>query len=87
MKTSSIKWYFEQSTLIPIVRVRGTTTEPTLLSILLTKSVELIEKANEYDGAPIFSHELPSDSLPLMVSFTLIFKSHKRAQEFLQTLK
>lgn len=87
MKTARIEWHFEQNTMIPMIRVCGTTTEPALQSILLSSAAELIEKASKYDGAPALSHNTPNVQKPLMVSFTLIFKNHKRAQEFLQTLK
>ena len=87
MTTASIQWHFEQSTLMPIIRVRGTTTEKALQPVLLSKSVELLERASKFNGAPLLSHDIPDISTSLMVSFTIVFKSHKHAQEFLQTIK
>lgn len=87
MNTANIQWNFEQSTMMPFIRVQGTTTEPALQPVLLSKSVELIDKASKFDGVPLLSHQTPITSKPLMVSFTIVFKNHKRAQEFLQTLK
>ena len=86
MTTSSVEWHFEQSTILPTVRIRATTTEQSLQPVLLTKAVELIERANKHDGVP-FNHDIPKVQKPLMISFTLIFKNHKCAQEFLQTIK
>ena len=87
MNIARIEWKFEQGTLLPIVRVYATTTEISINSLLLLKAVELIENANKFDGVPALSHEIPNLQKPLMVSFTLVFKNHKRAQEFLQTIK
>lgn len=86
MTTASIEWHFEQNTALPIVRIRGTTTELSLQPLLLLKAVELIESANKHDGVP-FKHDVPQIQKPLMVSFTLIFKNHKCAQDFLKTIK
>lgn len=87
MNIARIEWKFEQGTLFPIIRVYATTTETSIYSLLLLKAVELIENANKFDGVPALSHEIPNIQKPLMVSFTLVFKNHKRAQEFLQTIK
>lgn len=87
MNIARIEWKFEQGTLLPIIRVCATTTETSIYSLLLLKAVELIENANKFDGVPALSHEIPNIQKPLMVSFTLVFKNHQRAQEFLQTIK
>ena len=87
MNIARIEWHFEQGTLLPLVRVCATTTELSLKPLLLSKAVDLIEKAYKFDGVPALSHEIPNHNQTLMVSFTLTFKNHKRAQEFLQTLK
>ena len=87
MNIARIEWKFEQGTLLPIVRVYATTTETSIQSLLLLKTVEIIENANKFDGVPALSHDIPNLQKPLMVSFTLVFKNHKRAQDFLQTIK
>ena len=87
MNIARIEWKFEQGTLLPIIRVYATTTETSIQTLLISKAAENIENANKFEGVPALSHEIPNVQKPLMVSFTLVFKNHKRAQEFLQTIK
>ncbi len=88
MNQATVEWKFELNTVIPLIRIRGTTdnSAPIVESLLMTKALELIESAKRYNGCP-FRHDIPTTQNPLMISFTLIFKDHKSVQNYINTLQ
>ena len=87
MITGSAKWFFEISEMPPVVRGYCTTDDQRIQPVMLTMAVELMEKANKFDGIPFRIHNVPNIKAPLMVSFSLIFKTTKDAVAYIDDLK
>lgn len=90
MSKATIKWQFEVSTIFPTVRIRGTVFDSSSAieeAFLISKALSLIEKASKYNGFSA-NHDIPPiQGGSIMVSFTLLFKDHKSAQSFINTIK
>lgn len=87
MITGSANWFFEIREMPPIVRGYCTTDDQRIIPVMLSMATELMEKANKFDGIPFRLHTIPEIKAPIMVSFTLIFKSTNDAVAYINELK
>lgn len=86
MPISRITWAFEQNSVMPILRVVGTTEDTNIEHVLIQSAVTFIERAQKLNGTP-FEHQLPSIKANLVVSFTLLFKTPQDLRAYLETFE
>lgn len=87
MPIARIIWSFEQRSIMPILKVTGTSLDPGIEHILLKSAVDFIEIAQKFNGVPYDSTPPEQSGAPLAVSFTLLFKTQNDLLNFTKNFK
>ena len=84
-----ISWSFQRKTNLPILEIKGESTENLSEPIMINMAVEMIESAEKFKGIPLpeETNSFQNSQYALTVSFSLIFPTSKELNSFMESIK